>query len=349
MRILLITPSLGFGGAERVLTLLTKSLLDKGHQVTLMVLNGANDSAYEVENVKIWNYKRVSRAIPALFFFLLRNRFDVVFASARNLNYYLAIFRKLGIIRRLVIRDNSISSVMSKYVPERQKKFMQILAPSYGWADRIICQSQDMLNDIHASIDIPSRKLVLINNPANPNIKPVFGSRCKGKLITVARLSQEKGFDRLLTLLKNLQGDWEFNIYGDGPLKRELEDRVLQLGLEQRVFFKGTTHNVDLVLNEADIFITGSYVEGFPNSVLEAILCGVPAVAFNCLGGMKEIIDHGVNGFLVETPEEFIEALNESLSRDWPRNEISAKAATKFGYERIMQKYEDVFIGVVNA
>lgn len=349
MKILIVTPSLGFGGAERVVVVVAKALQKKGHQITLLVLTTSENVGYQFDGAIQWNYPSVSRAMPAVLRFVRQNEFDLVFSSARNLNYYLAIFRKLKLIQRLVIRDNSVNSVMSDFSSKKAKVLTRLLAPSYKWADRIICQSKDMLEDVFNSLNTNRSKLVLINNPANPVMEPGHEARITGRLISVGRLSPEKGIDRLIRVMVNVSGDWELHLFGEGSIKSELVALVAELGLQEKIFFRGTTKNIKEELQKADVFLSGSYVEGFPNGLLEAILCGVPAIAFSCPGGTREIIDQDVNGYIVDSEEAYQKAVENSLKRNWNRAAIAAQAAEKFSFERIVNQFEATFIAAVHA
>lgn len=349
MRILIVTPSLGFGGAERILSLIAADFRSKGHQMDVIVINGARGKAYEIEQVIVWNHGSVLKAIPDLVRHLKKNRYDVVFSSARNLNYYLCILRKMRVIDRLLIRDNSVVSEWVKFMSLGRRLFIETLSHTYRWADGIVCQSVDMLKDVENLIGKSSKSLYLIHNPANPSMRVSEGFRVSGRLVTVGRLNAEKGYERLIRAMTKVEGSWEWHIYGTGPLERQIQGLIQSSGLSDRIHLKGSTTDMSGVFREAEVFLCGSYVEGFPNSVLESILSGVPVVAFESFGGTWEIIRHGENGYLAKSENEFKECVQSALTRHWSRSDLALEASERFNYGKIMAQYEAAFRQVCDA
>ena len=350
MNILMVTPTLGFGGAERVISLLASDLRSRGHEVKILVLNGHATKADHFENTEFWFFKNVRKAIPQLFFYVNRSKHDVVFSSARNVNYYLAIARKLGLIKALVLRDNSVISMLNNFVSWKTRNFIKLFSFTYHWADAIVCQSQDMLNDVSTALQIHQSKLHLIHNPANGQWKPGALPKVKGQLVSVGRLSPEKGYKRLIHAMDKIRMyPWDLHIYGSGPESQSLKALTKSLSLEDRIFFKGTSERISEALQQSVAFLTASYVEGFPNSVLEACVCGLPIVAMECPGGTKEIVNHEVNGFLVDDEGDFGKYVLKALEREWSQMEIAAASAEKFGQKRIVDQYELLFKSLVDA
>ena len=76
------------------------------------------------------------------------------------------------------------------------------------------------------------------------------------------------------------------------------------------------------------MFLQGSYSEGFPNALLESCSVGVPVIAFNAPGGTKEIIDNGINGYIVENEEDYISKLKED--RIWDPKIVKDTVYKKF-------------------
>ena len=97
--------------------------------------------------------------------------------------------------------------------------------------------------------------------------------------------------------------DLTLDIWGDGPEKEHLQKLILTERMENNVFLRGNTKQVHQKLAEADIYLLTSFQEGFPNALSEAMTVGLPSVSFHCHSGMDELVQDGVNGFLVE-PED---------------------------------------------
>ena len=101
------------------------------------------------------------------------------------------------------------------------------------------------------------------------------------------------------------------------------------------------TDNVFDFISSSDLFLQGSYVEGFPNAVLESCMVGTPVLAFNVPGGTKEIIENGINGYLVENEEEYLKHLNKELN--FEPIEIRNSVEEKFSELKIISQYESLF------
>jgi glycosyltransferase involved in cell wall biosynthesis len=123
------------------------------------------------------------------------------------------------------------------------------------------------------------------------------------KVVTAAgRLERLKGFDRLVdawALVHAKHPDWELRIFGAGSQAGPLREQVQRLGLDEVVRLHGYSRNLHAELAGSSIFAMGSRFEAFGMVLVEAMSCGVPAVAFDCPTGPRDIIEDGVNGFLV--------------------------------------------------
>ena len=107
------------------------------------------------------------------------------------------------------------------------------------------------------------------------------------------------------------------------------------------------TDNVAKYLSESDVFIQGSYSEGFPNALLESCAVGTPVVAYEAPGGTKEIIDNGINGFIVRSDTEFLDKIEYLLEHQLDPIEISKSVYNKYSKEVILSKYEQFLLNIV--
>ena len=126
--------------------------------------------------------------------------------------------------------------------------------------------------------------------------------------VGLGRLSQEKGFDLLLEawsyVVRARPGtDWRLKIYGDGPDRAALETQATDLGITESVSFEGATNQVPEALRGGSILVSASRAEGFPMTLLEALACGLPCVAFDCAPGVREILRGDQAGEQSETTE----------------------------------------------
>jgi len=225
----------------------------------------------------------------------------------------------------------------------------RILYPGF---DCVICQSFDMLNDLVKHFGLPRNKAVVINNAVD--IKRINSQICneekcfesgKVNLLAVGKLKYQKGFDLLLQSLALLKGlDFHLTILGHGPEEENLKSIALELGLGGDVTFAGFVQNPYPYMSQADLFVLSSRFEGFPNVVLESMACGTPVVAFECPGGINEIIVDGVNGYKVPPGDTVAlsEAIKKSVQTRFNADSIKGYVEKEFSLRKIILEYEKV-------
>ncbi|HEX8344898.1 MAG TPA: glycosyltransferase family 4 protein [Actinoplanes sp.] len=133
-------------------------------------------------------------------------------------------------------------------------------------------------------------------------------------VVAAGRLSGHKGFDMLIDAFQVVHAkhpDWQLWMFGSGAWKKKLTDQIEQAGLKGTAHLKGTTGHLDRQFAAASIFALSSRFEGLPMVLLESMAAGLPAVAFDCPTGPREVIEHGRTGLLV--PAEDVAALAAGL------------------------------------
>jgi glycosyltransferase involved in cell wall biosynthesis len=161
-------------------------------------------------------------------------------------------------------------------------------------------------------------------NPTNLKAKLGGGNY----LLAVGRLAKEKGFDRLLAAFARVHArhpDWRLVILGEGPLRAELEQKSDELGLSEAVALPGTVGNIGDWYEACDAYVMTSLFEGFGNTLAEALVYGLPAVAVDCETGPREILRHEVDGLLV--PQDNQDALVDALDLMIGSKELRARFA----------------------
>lgn len=125
------------------------------------------------------------------------------------------------------------------------------------------------------------------------------------RLVSVGRLSLEKGYMDLLKIYSILvvkHPDWQLDIIGDGSEKENLEKFILEHNLGDKVILHGFQKKdyIDKVLHHSSIYIMTSYTESFGIVLLEAMSHGLPCIAFDSAEGARELINSGMNGYLIK-------------------------------------------------
>lgn len=194
-------------------------------------------------------------------------------------------------------------------------------------------------------------KLINIANPST-YVKPHCSASLDSKIVlAVGRLTKVKGFDLLIQAWQKIcesNRTWTLYIVGGGPEEENLKNLVNKLGIENRVVFTGMTHNVGLYYAKSSIFCLSSRNEGLPMVLLEAQSYGLPIVSFDCNTGPSELVEHGINGFLV--PPEDISSmqyyLEKAMSLEARRyNEMminSLNNIEKFSIQNIVNEWCDI-------
>ena len=349
IKILIVLPTLGIGGAERVLSFLYNNLNKEKFETQLLIVGKKDSITYNIveESSFFLNKRRVLNGVPSIISFIRNNKPDIVFSSVGHLNTVMGLIAPFFPKTKFVIREASVISAIAKYGKTNfLRDFLSKVA--FKQADKIICQSMDMALDFQKLYTIPKNKIEIINNPITIDIPNKFEKKKESlptNYITIGRLSKEKGHERILKILSRLTTNFKYTIIGSGPEKDTIFSQIRELGLDSKVSYIDHTNNVAGFLMRNDFFLQGSYVEGFPNALLESCAVGIPVIAFDVPGGTKEIVEHGFNGFLVENEDEYLDCL--STNKIWNSCTIRENIQNKFSKTTILDKYETMFKNVL--
>ena len=355
-KILFVLPSLKAGGAERVISFLAKNLDQNVFKIKIAVVGFKKDAVYSLDglDVTFFNQKRLFNGVYTLYKFIKNQKPDLVFGTIRHVNILLGFYNLIFKNVRFILREASVMSTMLKFSNSKQQIPNFLLKFLYNKLDSIVCQSNDIKKDLKHELGIKESKLITINNPIT-KLKQLSTSKTEYpeiiKFITIGRLSEEKGHERILKGLAKVKNYlYSYTIIGSGPLERKIKDLAIELGIIDKITFIPYTSEVLETLSKSDFFIQGSYVEGFPNAVLESCSAGTPVIAFDCPGGTKEIIEDGINGVLAVTEDDFaktLQNLNEIPS--FERAVVRASVLSKFSSKKIIKEYENLFLTVLQC
>jgi L-malate glycosyltransferase len=226
---------------------------------------------------------------------------------------------------------------------------------AFRMCDRVVCNSQAAADRLRQA-GLSERKLVIIGNAlpleafaASPPALPRVESRLRVGMI--ARMNAEyknhRGFLRAAARLNQSVSNVEFVLVGDGPLRAELEQEVMRVGLEGRVRFLGDRRDIAAVLASLDASVIPSVSESMPNVMLESMAAGVPVVATS-VGGNCEL---GGNGRAVLVPVNDEPGLTEGIARVLADKAFRVTMASdardfvraNYSTERIREQYENLY------
>lgn len=175
------------------------------------------------------------------------------------------------------------------------------------------------------------------------------------RLISIGRLAPQKRFDLMIEvggLLKERGFNFELSIYGEGPLKKQLNEQIAAADLDDCIVLKGKTKEVDKALSEGHLFLLTSEFEGFPNVVGEALATGLPVVAYQCHEGMTELIGRagavipfGAIGDMADSIECL---LTSSVGYDEAKR-MALKQSALFAPDRVLADWENCLLRALES
>ncbi len=355
-RILFIIPSLKAGGAERVISFLVSKLDKSEFECVLIVLGFQKDTVYNVQNLRVTylNKPRLIRSIPSIIKAILNIKPQIVFSSIGHVNILMGVFTFFFRKIKFIAREASVITTINQYGGRPKNVPSKVIKILYSRFSKIVCQSNDMRNDFIENFKLPPNKLVVINNPITKIYKEqdsvfVKENKVDVKFITVGRLCKEKGYERILKGLSKIKNySFQYLIIGSGELAPNIRVLAKKFNIEEKISYIPFTDKVLEYLAGSDFFIQGSYVEGFPNALLESYSVGTPAIVFNCPGGTKEIVNNGINGYLADDENDFEKKLvNIDKNRYlFNRERVKNSVRYKFSSEKILLSYKKMFLSV---
>ena len=373
-KIVYCTPSLYMaGGVERVLTLKANYFADNyGYDVTIITTDGEDKKCFfplsekvEVINLGVhfedmWHrsfLKRLCMYLPKERQFknlltteLNRIKPDITISVLRReINFLTEIHdgsKKIGEIHinRAHYRNftpnrtNPFKALFAKY-------WMHGLVNKLKKLDRFVVLTE---YDRQAWQEIPRVDVIPNPLPFYPDLSQVTRRK---RIISIGRYFDEKGYDMLLNvwaIVEKQCDDWELDIYGDGN-KSYYEKMAVSLNLDKkRCRLNDSISDVEKEYLDSSLFVCTSRFEGFGMGIIEAMACGLPVVAFDCLWGPRSIISDGEDGLLVENGN--IEKMAEtmlSLMNDPEKilemRKNARKNVQRFNIDTIAKKWKRLF------
>lgn len=187
---------------------------------------------------------------------------------------------------------------------------------------------------------------------------PLARATLKNKrVISVGRLTYQKGYDMLVdawALVAAKHPDWCLTIIGGGEEFEQRRAQINSLGIGRSVELLPPSSTIEHEYLDSSIYALSSRYEGLPMVLLEAMACGVPAVAFACKCGPQDVITDGVNGLLVEDGD--VSALAAGICklienpelRQIMGEEAARSVRKKFNEEKIMQQWVELLKNISN-
>ncbi len=319
IKVLQLVEDFKIGGLERTVETIFDGL-DKGrYAVSIWCIAAGGEIAdkfiHEGKNIRILNLKTYHNPLNIfrLSYLIRTNRFQIVHTHG----YFAGT---MGRISAFLARTPVIISHVHTTDWNFSKRNLWVERVLSRITARIICCANVVEDFLISHEKLDPKKLVTIYNGVHCRKEEeistkVFNSnRGTIRIITIASLVENKGHKYLLDALSKIvlhHSVIELSVVGDGPLKARLMDYAKSLGVYDHTKFSGLMDDVRTILKDSDILVLPSVErEGLSIALIEAMCQGKPVIGTN-IGGIPEVIEDGVNGYLV--PPRDSNALAEKL------------------------------------
>jgi glycosyltransferase involved in cell wall biosynthesis len=296
MRLLLITPHLIAGGAERDTIALAGGLVRRGHRVTLASHGGELSPEAENTGVEVVELRTHSRTPPGLAR-LSRELAALVAESGCDLVHTQAVLPAAAARRGL---GRGMPVLVTIHNLHRRWSYPPAAGLLRWAADRVLFVS-DYERRNFRRCGFPDDRALTVQTglpDAFFDVEPE-GTGDRFTFLMPARIDGRKGHDDLLRAV-SLSGNAPFDVWfaGDGPARRSLERMAERLGVTGRVRFLGFQRDMPALLGRVNALVLPSLRESLPLSLREGLAAGLPVVA-TAVGGIPELVEHDRTGFLV--------------------------------------------------
>ena len=333
LRIALVIPHLGGGGAERSVLKLARGLIERGHGVDILVFKKINTLEDEfppqarqfiLKPGRANGFRDRAHLARRFGFRILRFLRRDLLGDARSVAAYIdeerpdCILPSLPRAKSAVLLALCFTNLNPVTIPtvhsvlmNRKRRFRKLYSILFPKADHIVTVSDGVADNAALKLGIPRERISRIHNPADiaeiellaravPD-HPWMSDDDPPIILSAGRLARVKDFPTLLRAFGQVSRNREVRliILGEGSWRNRLGNMIRKMGLQEKVSLPGWVSNPYAFMSRASMFVLSSKFEGLGNVLIEAMACGCPCVSTNCPAGPAEILDNGRFGPLV--------------------------------------------------
>ncbi|ARR01551.1 glycosyltransferase, family 1 [Campylobacter vicugnae] len=371
-KILIVVPDLSIvGGRERVVANLSNELV-KNYKIYIISIFNANknivfDYSKNIELIKLSDIKEITLPnVKNPFFKILRELARPLVRFANRIIIKIMSRRFIKLAKKIepdFIIDNSDSFINGKFVL-KNSAVIKLIHGKFdiyknfnldGLQNFVLLSSQEL--DSYKT-KYPNSNFYIIPNFI-PNISNLNTNYSQKVVVSIGRLSKEKGFLRLIDIWKLIQDskefkDWKLHIVGDGELKEKIENKIRDLNLTNSIILKPFTKDVESEYLSASIYAMTSHFEGFGMVLIEAQSYALPTISFDIATGPRDIIENDKSGYLIEDNNlnEYATKLKTLMQDENLIAKMGAKSKeivkSKFSKEVVMKQWMELFERIKN-
>ena len=350
-RICLVCVSLRAGGTERIVSMLANHFV--GHHQVDVILLSPKEPFHELNpRVGLWQFSGKQPGLLRALYYPRAARFIRRIIKERRPDVVLSFGEFISpFVRAVTAGLGPRVFVFNRGSPLRSLRGVSgwLNPVVYPFADGVVVQTGQAVRILKSRYRYC--RFHVIPNPVEipPHVPPLAERR--KVIVNVGMIGRLKNQEFLIKVFAEARAgqEWELHFVGDGPHRPRLEALVEQMSLADRVRFLGERRDVSEILSNAQVFAFTSLSEGFPNALAEALAHGCACISFDCPTGPAELIEDGVNGFLVPMDDEALyrKQLDRLLADESVRCRFSEQARESIGQfrqETVLARFEQLVL-----
>lgn len=358
-KITFIIDSLGRGGAQKVISILSSECASMGYEASLILLNNIERTYKVFDKVKCYQidadekaYKEILR-IKQMRKYIRQINPDIIVPFLPSISLY-ALIAGLGIKKKIVMSERNDPNINLKDKKiSKKNKILHILMRKlelFSLADHMVFQTPDAQAFYSKKLQ---KKSTVIPNPLDTSALPErFEGKRDKRIVAAGRFSDEKNFPMLIRAFARFREDFPdyiLELCGEGALKGEFDALCSKLNIQESVLMPGFVSDLADRMVNAAMYVSTSNHEGISNSMLEALGMGVPTIVTDCpVGGSKMFVKTDENGILINMNDEdaLVEAMIKIASDEGYAESISKNAVKireELSAQKIAEKWIEIF------
>lgn len=352
-KILMISLGKDYGGAEKLIENIVKNSEDDKFILVISKKSGFSKKGKIPQNIKVIevenNLKNIVQNITKISKIIKNEKCNIIHSHGTPSNLISILIKELCRVKMITTIHSDLNYDFSG---NKLKVYKAIEKLTILKANRVITVSKDLKNKLEKRAWGKKNNIETIYNRINfeENLNYKKNMDDEIRLLSIGRLEEVKNIELSIDILRKLKERGNkifYTIVGEGSSEKILKEKVVRLGLEEDVQFLGYRTDVKKIMNENDILILTSKMEGIPITIIEGFATKMIVIATN-VGGIPEMIIDGQNGILIEESlEKSTEKIERIIKNKEKLEEIKEKAFKTYEknwkMKNVFEEYIEVY------